>query len=199
MSLEDLDLLDRKILSELDKNARISYSELGKRLRTAKETVKYRIQQLEKRSIIQGYYTVLNLSKLGQTFHRVYLRLQNANPKIEADIVSYLSKSKNVSVIYCINGSFHLALGVWATDIWEYETFWQEFKKQFGEHISNCHASIISEYLEFSRSYLFPIKNTEKEIFCTVIKNKEEELDNTDVKLLSFISNNARASLVEIA
>ncbi|MDO8554836.1 MAG: Lrp/AsnC family transcriptional regulator [Candidatus Micrarchaeota archaeon] len=199
MSLEDLDLLDRKILSELDRDARISYSALGKKLRTAKETVKYRIQQLEKRGIIKGYYTVLNLSKLGQTLHRVYLRLQNTNPKTEADIILYLSKSKNVSVIYHINGSFHLALGVWASDIWEYETFWQEFKEQFGEHISDCHASIISEYLEFSRSYLSPIKNTEKEIFSTVIKNKEEELDNTDVKLLSFISNNARASLVEIA
>ena len=43
MSLEDLDLIDRKILAELDKNARISYSELGKKIRVAKETVKYRI------------------------------------------------------------------------------------------------------------------------------------------------------------
>ena len=48
MSLDDLDSIDRKILTELDKNARISYSELGKRIRVAKETVKYRIAQLEK-------------------------------------------------------------------------------------------------------------------------------------------------------
>ena len=47
MLLDTLDLTDRKILSELDKDARISYSELGKKIRVAKETVKYRITQLQ--------------------------------------------------------------------------------------------------------------------------------------------------------
>ncbi len=199
MVLEELDSVDRKILIELDKNARISFSELGKRIRVAKETVKYRIRQLEKRNIIQGYYTVLNLSKLGQTLYRVYLRLQNTSPETESEIINYLVKSKNVSVLYRINGPFHLALGVWARDIWEYEEFWAGFKSNFGEYLSDCHASAVSEYLEFSRGYLSPNRTSDKEIFTTVTKSESEKLDETDIELLSFISNNARASLVEIA
>src|SRR3989338_6125652 len=98
MSLEDLDLLDKKILAELDKNARVSYSELGKRIRIAKETVKYRMQLLEKKGIVQGYYAVIDFSKLGYTIYRLYLKLSGTTPEKEREITEYLTNSKQVAV-----------------------------------------------------------------------------------------------------
>ncbi len=197
--MKELDQTDRKILSELDKDARISYSELGKRIRVAKETVKYRIAQLEKDGVINGYYTVINFAKLGFTVYRLYIRLQNTNPKIEEEMTDYLRDAKNVSVFYRITGQFHLALGIWARDPWEYEAFWFSFKERFGEYVSSTHLSTMTEYLEFTRSYLLPSKANGKETFATIAKTAIEKLDKVDFALLAFISNNARASLTDIA
>lgn len=201
VGLEGLDLIDRRILAELDKDARISYSELGKKIRVAKETVKYRISQLEKRGIIQEYYTVLNLSKLGFVMYRPYFRLQNTTPKIEKEITEYLTTHKKVAIFFTTNGPYHIVLAVWAHDLWSFEQFWTDFKKKFSRYISEQHLSQISEYLEFTRPYLLPNQTDyfEKGVFTTVSKTEKEELDETDYKLLKFISNNAKASLVEIS
>ncbi len=193
----EIDTVDRKILTELDKNARISYSELGKRIRVAKETVKYRITQLEKKSIISGYYTVVNFSKLGFVMYRPYIRLQNTSPKIEQDVINYLLQSKSVAIFYKTSGPFHIALGNWARSPWEYEVFWLSFKQRFGQHVSEHHLSLMTEYTEFSRTYFLP--SEEKVVFNTIAKADVEKLDALDLKLIYFLSNNARASLVEIA
>ena len=47
-----LDLTDRKILAELDANCRISNSALAKKVNKSRESVKYRIQQLQKKRIL---------------------------------------------------------------------------------------------------------------------------------------------------
>ena len=201
MTLEKLDLIDRRTLSELDKDARISYSELGKKIRVAKETVKYRIMQLQKQGIIRGFYTVINFSRLGFILNRLYIRLQNTNPTVEKEITDYLIKSKNVAVFYRINGAYHLALGVWARDNQEHEQFWLDVKNRFGEYLSDYHLSLMTEYIEFSRLYLLNENGEEgeKTHFYTISKSEPEKLDELDFKLLNFLSNNARASLVEIA
>ena len=193
----EIDLIDRKILTQFDKNARMSYSGLGKRIRVAKETVKYRIAQLEKKGILVGYYSVINFSKLGFVLYRLYLRLQNTSPKIEQSISNYLLQSKNVAVFYRTSGPFHIALGVWARSPWEYEEFWLSFKQHFGDYISDYHLSLMTEYSEFSRIYILP--SEEKAVFNTITKTEREKLDSIDLRLISFLSNNARASLVEIA
>ncbi|VVC03874.1 HTH-type transcriptional regulator LrpA [Candidatus Bilamarchaeum dharawalense] len=195
----DLDLVDRKILSELDTNARMNYSEIGKKIRVAKETVKYRIGQLQNKKIISGFYTVLNFSKLGFTLYRTYIRLQNTSPKIENEIGEYLINSKNIAIFYRTNGPFQIALAIWAKTPWEHEQFWLNFKNKFGEYLADYHLSVMVEYLEFTRSYLLPSKSNEKKIFTTIIKTEPETLDKLDFALLTFLSDNARASLVEIA
>lgn len=199
MALEDLDLTDRKILSELDKNARISYSDLGKKIRVAKETVKYRIKNLEERNIISGYHTVVNLSKAGYTVYRLYLRLQSTSPQIEKQLANYLIKSRNVVVFYRINGPFNIVLGILARNNWEFERFWNDLKKHYGRYFSKYHFSMMTEYFEFSRPYLLGSKDSEKLSFPTMKQSEPENLDELDFKLLYYLSDNARASLVSIA
>ena len=47
-----LDLKDKKILNEIEMNARITHAELAKKLKTSKQVVKYRIKNLEKQNIV---------------------------------------------------------------------------------------------------------------------------------------------------
>jgi DNA-binding Lrp family transcriptional regulator len=49
----DFDLKDRKIVREIEMNGRISYASLGKKVRLSKQVIKYRIERLESKNIIQ--------------------------------------------------------------------------------------------------------------------------------------------------
>lgn len=198
MGKENLDLIDKKILHELDKNARMSYSLLGKKTRIAKETVKYRIIQLQKRGIVSGFYTIINFSKLDFIVYRLYLRLQNVNPQTEKQIIEYLKNSKVVSFLYHINGPYDIATGVWTKAPWDFEDFWTTFKIKFGMYLSSYHISIMSEYVEFTRNYLINPK-LEKAAFVGLCKSTKQTIDRLDYALLTELSANARASLVELS
>ncbi len=63
--MSTLDALDLAILRELENNARISISELARRLDSANSTIRDRIRSLEERGVILGYKAVLNPAKLG--------------------------------------------------------------------------------------------------------------------------------------
>jgi DNA-binding Lrp family transcriptional regulator len=56
----DLDIIDRKILSFLQEDARITLTEMAKRLYISRNAVRYRIELMEKQGLIEGYTTVVN-------------------------------------------------------------------------------------------------------------------------------------------
>ena len=66
-----LDLKDRKILYELDSNARQSNSGIAKKVGLNKNTVNYKINRMTEEGIITGYYTVVDSSRLGYFSIRV--------------------------------------------------------------------------------------------------------------------------------
>lgn len=57
MQMPELDDLDIKILRLIEKNARMSYSEIGDQVGVSRVSVKNRIEALEKRGVILGYET----------------------------------------------------------------------------------------------------------------------------------------------
>ena len=63
--MRSLDDLDKKILAELEKNARISIIDLARTLQIPNSTARDRINKLEENGIIKGYTTVLDYKKIG--------------------------------------------------------------------------------------------------------------------------------------
>jgi DNA-binding Lrp family transcriptional regulator len=55
-----LDIIDRKILSYLQSDARITLTEMAKRLYISRNAVRYRIELMEKEGLIEGYTTLIN-------------------------------------------------------------------------------------------------------------------------------------------
>ncbi len=60
-----LDEVSWQILVELQENARLSYSELGRRVGLTAPAVADRVRRLEEAGIIEGYRVALNLDKIG--------------------------------------------------------------------------------------------------------------------------------------
>ena len=87
--MQKMDEIDKKIMFEIDKNSRRSINEISKILKLKKDTVAYRIKQLEDNKIIQGYYTVIDYSKLGYILLRYYVKFQNTTLELEEEIINH--------------------------------------------------------------------------------------------------------------
>ena len=72
-----LNKIDKRILYELDVNARQPLNTIAKKLKINKDTLKYRIKRMEEENIILGYQTFVNHGKLGFFGTRFNLKLQN--------------------------------------------------------------------------------------------------------------------------
>jgi Lrp/AsnC family leucine-responsive transcriptional regulator len=60
-----IDEIDRKILGELQREARVSYAELGRRVGLTTPAVIERVRKLEDAGVITGYRAEIDTSKVG--------------------------------------------------------------------------------------------------------------------------------------
>ena len=76
-----LDAIDREILGELERDGRISWQELGRRVRLSPNATGDRVRRLERRGIITGYRAVVDPEKVGAGVSAFILVTQIAGPR----------------------------------------------------------------------------------------------------------------------
>lgn len=101
-----VDELDMKILSLLQKNARLSYREIAKELGVAVGTVYNRIKRLEESGVIKGYAPIVDYEKLG--FGLTALIGVKAQGKKIIDIERKIAESGRAMMVYDITGEFDI-------------------------------------------------------------------------------------------
>lgn len=196
--VENLDLRDRKILYELDKNARTPSSVIAKKVGLTPEGVNYRIKRFEHEGIITGYQTVINLSKLGIVQFKIVLSLHYISEKELADIILELRKKEYTKHIGTVFGNWDLIISMEADNYFKVEEIKNEVLSIFGKSIREKAISILISTNVFSRDYFMEVKN---KIDSKIIMDNSEkvELDKLDMKILKMISVNSRKSLVDLA
>ena len=63
--VSDLDVYDGRILAELQRDARVTMAELGRRVHLSQPAVTERVRKLELNGVIKGYRAVVDLQRLG--------------------------------------------------------------------------------------------------------------------------------------
>ncbi len=190
------DLKDRKILFELDKNARQSNSEIARKVRLNKNTVTYKINKMQQEGIILGYYVMIDPSKLGFLSFRVYFNFFNSSAEKEKEMIEWLIKRKEVSVVVEVESPYDAAIHILTKTIKEFDDFWLEFKKNFRRYIWKERVYIVSSVYHFKRNYLTDSENYNYE---TIGDSEKEDYDNLDFKILKMLAKNARVSILDIA
>lgn len=197
--MTNLDKFDLKLLGELENDARQTISQIAKKLNTSQQVISYRIQSLQKRGIIGGFFTIINFTLLGYTSYRTMLRFTNINEEKHKEIIAYLSKHQNVLWLVECGGRWDLIIDFMAKNPIQYNNFMKEFKNKFPDQIQNYDVLATIGAIYFGRDYF--TKKT-REIKKSPYFGKELELiklDKTDLEILSSISEDARINSVEIA
>jgi DNA-binding Lrp family transcriptional regulator len=109
-----IDIINKKILYLLQKDARITYKEIAKEIKRSETTIRDRIKAMEKIGIIQGYTALIDKTALGLNFFAIILG--NPNPSSDLDKTTDRIKNvKNVLRIYQISGNKRIAIFIVTT------------------------------------------------------------------------------------
>jgi len=189
-----LDPKDRKILYELDKNARITCSQIAKKIGLSKEVVNYHIKKLEDDNVITNYHTAVNYFKLNLIHFKVCLRFNGISLKTEEEIYSELKKIPQIIWIAKCQGSWDSLISCTVNNINELDKIKDKIISITNPYISGKSISILSGLWSFPRSYLL----NKKETTPFTIGGEKCKLDKTDLKILKILSKDARKPVVDI-
>lgn len=192
-----IDKKDRKILLELDFNSRQSDTELAKRVGLSKQGVNYRINNLIKNEIINGFYPVIDNIKLGYIYCRVFMKLQNLTKDKEEKIITELKKEKRISWMLEAEGSYDILFACWMKNLAEFKRFIRELISKYSHYIKDEKESIGIRVIHYQYRFLLGTEKIKKLVFEeTPVRIK---LDGLDEQILRVLCENARAPLVEMA
>lgn len=190
-----LDQIDKRIIFELERNARISDVKLAKIVRKSKDAVRYRVNKLEQQKIILGYKTWIDFAKVGYSTCTFYLNLLNLPDKKEK-LISEIKNDKKTYWIGVAEGSWNIGVSYFIKS---------------GEEIFNLKHNLLSKYkdiiLDIKITNLVSVSVHEKNFLInektnlTTFTEKVEnvELDETDKKILGELYWNATENVVNIA
>lgn len=194
-----LDLKDKKILYELDVNARQSSSEIGKKVGLSKQVVAYRINKMLENKAIKKFYTVLDTSKLGYATYKIFIRLQNVDVEKQNEIVDYIKNHEHVQFFMTSDGMFDLVFNILAKDITELYNILKELENAFGDYIAEKDMMMMVFSSFFFRDYLINRQSDELRGEMHFGSSEVSDIDENDKKILHCLGIDARMPLIEIA
>jgi Lrp/AsnC family leucine-responsive transcriptional regulator len=125
-----MDDLNWSILEELQKNARLSTTEIGRRVGLSAPAVADRIEKMEELGIIKGYHTLLDFDKLDLTI-RAFILFKTNNLK-HTELIKLVDSIPEVIEWNTITGSYAVLLKI-ATDTSDRLAKIIEQLEEFGE------------------------------------------------------------------
>ncbi|MDP2925731.1 MAG: Lrp/AsnC family transcriptional regulator [Nanoarchaeota archaeon] len=194
-----IDNTDRKILYELDINARIPTTQLAKKLRLSRETVNYRINNLVRKGIIRKFVTMINPAKLGYSIYKMFFKFQNLSKEKEKEMISYLVKNNFIYWIASAQGRWDMNMTVFAKDINHFDEILSDFISKYGRYILEQEFNTTLKVGILSKNWVFEKNTGERKIVIFGERVENIPIGKEDVEILRILANNARMNSTEIA
>lgn len=158
-----LDAIDRKILSHLQNDARLTNLELAELVGISPNPSWRRVKRLESPGIIQHYVAILNQGQIGLTV-TVFIRVSLSSQRNAS--LSYFEESvaqwPEVMECYLMSGASDYQIRVVVESIAAYERFLRE--KLMCRSRSRCSAFNYSLTRDFSKHWSFELTECDKQL-----------------------------------
>ncbi len=191
-----LDLKDKKILFELDMDARMPYSKLGRLVGLSKQSVEYRVKNLIEKGVIKKFCTFTNTGKF-RFYCRILFSFRNATDRDREKIVNYLTKHKKGFWITKGDGFYDVLVGVHVNSMAEFKNVIDELKCKFKDKINIISEGVTTDIIELQKRFLLGIEGGKEFHFREIYERKMK--DELDEEILRVLYLDARTSLVDIS
>ncbi len=153
--VQKLDKTDWKILETIRQDGRMPVSMISRKTGLSRDVVKYRLQQLTKRGVIKGFYTVLNLPSVGLTvWGYMHISFKDLTAKREKELIDYAKAHPNILFAYSNLGSWDFGIEFCARDPKHFYELQKELKEKFSDIIKD---SETGSFLEMHKMNYVPI------------------------------------------
>ncbi len=192
-----LDLVDQKLLYELDLDSGQSFLELAKKVGIPKETAAFRVKRLLDQGAIKHFLTTVHVSNLGAFYYKFFFKFQKTTPEIETTIIAFLKAYKGIAYLASLEGRFDVTFLVLARGISDLYRFLIPFKEKFGEYILEQEILTMTSVHRFNFRFFYEGGKLQH------IEYPEElhtpDLDPLDYKVLTALAQDSRLNLTKLA
>jgi DNA-binding Lrp family transcriptional regulator len=119
-----LDATDWRILSELQRDGRMTNVELAQRVGLSAPPCLRRVRELERSGVITGYHAVLNLPLIG--YHLTAFAFVRLESQAEADLQAFEAQARRWEIVreaYMMSGEVDFILKCVAPDLVTFQNF----------------------------------------------------------------------------
>lgn len=155
-----MDLLDRKLLYELDLNARAPLSRVAKKLRANKSVVLYRFNRLREQGIIRQAFVEINMAGLRYHSFRIFLKLGNASDAEERKLIDLLQAQRQVTWLSRVLGKWDVDAVYTTKDIAEFRRFRDDLFLRHNAIIEDFRISLLADIYSYPKTYLTGARRT---------------------------------------
>jgi Lrp/AsnC family leucine-responsive transcriptional regulator len=111
-----LDHTDREILRELERDARLPWAELGRRVALTAPAVRERVRRLERTGVVAGYHAQLDAAHLGRPID-AYVRVASPSQSRQERLVAFAQERGEVVECHALTGEDSFLLRVRVVDM----------------------------------------------------------------------------------
>ncbi len=189
-------MIDRKILGKLEIDSRTPLSRIGKSIRKSQQMVNYTVNSLIEKRILNGFYTILDYSKLGLLNFRVFFKLNYHNQKNFQELINYVKSDQHTSWVISCGGRYDLVCTFLTLNPSQFNKTLKGIIAKFPDQIQSYDVLTTIVIRWFGKKHMF--KDQLKEIIYGGDREKES-VDKNDLRILDELSQDARKSTVRIA
>jgi len=193
---------ERKILKELDINARQSASAIGKKLKMSKQVVNYHIENMIKKGFIKEFITYFDTNKLGYTFYNIVIKLKYTTKEGRKKIVNNLKAISNAVWISSFSGEWQMIVSILAKDVGEFSMYLEQVLSSLKGKLLDYNFFIVISASQLGYKKIHSDIKEGHSFYANHAKISEESIANlsdNDLKVLKLLANSARMSIVDIA
>jgi DNA-binding Lrp family transcriptional regulator len=126
-----VDTIDQQIITELTRNARISYAELAGKVLLSRNAVRQRIERLERRGHIAGYTIVRAGDDTGDVVSALVLVYRQDRMR-GGDVLAALKRIPEVAICEILSGDFDLMVRLEASSLERLRGIWEDIARMAG-------------------------------------------------------------------
>ena len=190
-----LDIVDKRILFELERNSRISDVKLAKIIGKSKDAVRYRIRKLEEEGIIEEWKTWIDMAKLGYKSFTIYFTLMNI-PEKRKKLIAEVKNDKRVYWIGVAEGVWNIGVTYFVTSNEELFSIKNDLLSTYEDLIIDIHITSLVSVSVHEKIFLAKQSSS----LITFTENIENlKLDKMSKNILKGLYFNSRENIATLA
>lgn len=192
--------LDKKILFELDRDGRASFSEIARIIGSTPQVVKYHFEQMMEKGFIKHFWAFTDYDKMDYSFFWGYwLKFAGLTKEKEDEMYAFFNQHQYIPIVQRSDGYADVLIGIIGRDIFHHNQILQEVFSRYGQYITLSDVFVGLGFVKFPRTYLVGKKNELQKSALSGGTTEKIKLSEIDRKIVSLLLMDGRMEFTKMA